>query len=122
MQTNLPPINKIDSAEQTKLFFDEYGKDPLEFNSNEVTAAIGFFQSKGFDTDAAEVTASVILKQAKLENIPVFTLLDNLKRVDSATLTAITAEILNNNRPSSSSLGFKAANAGEDFKTRNILA
>jgi hypothetical protein len=123
MRTNLPPIETgTDSAAATKLFFDEYGQSPLEFSANDVEAAIGFFMGNGFDRDAAEITSAVVLRQAKLENIPVFQLIDQLKILDGVELSAMVGEILNNNRPSSSALGFKAANADDQFKTRNIAA
>ena len=123
MRTNLPPVESgTDSAAKTKLFFDEYGQAPLEFSANDVEAAIGFFMANGFDRDAAEITAAVVLRQAKLETIPVFQLIDQLKTLDGVKLSAMVAEILNNNRPSSSALGFKAANSEDQFKIRNIAA
>lgn len=123
MRTNLPPVDaNSDSASKTKLFFDEYGQAPLEFAANDVEAAIGFFMANGFDRDAAEITAAIVLRQAKLETIPVFQLIDQLKTLDGVELSAMVAEVLNNNRPSSSALGFKAANANDQFKTRNIAA
>ena len=40
MRTNLPaPVSSTDSGAKTKLFFDEYGQEPLEFNANDVEAA-----------------------------------------------------------------------------------
>ena len=123
MRTNLPaPTSSTDSGAKTKLFFDEYGQSPLEFNANDVEAAVGFFQSKGFDRDAAEITAAVLLRQAKLESMPVFKIIDQLKGLEGLELSALVGEILNNNRPSSSSLGFKMANSDDTFKTRNIGA
>ena len=123
MRTNLPPIESgTDSAAKTKLFFDEYGQEPLEFSANDVEAAIGFFMANGFDRDAAEITASVVLRQAKFENMPVFQLIDQLKVMDGVKLSALVGEILNNNRPSSSALGYKADNSDDQFKTRNIAA
>ena len=84
MRTNLPPIeSSTDSAAKTKLFFDEYGQSPLEFSANDVEAAIGFFMTNGFDRDAAEITAAVMLRQAKLENIAVFQLIDHRNRSPS---------------------------------------
>ena len=123
MRTNLPPIeSSTDSAAKTKLFFDEYGQEPLEFSANDVEAASGFFMANGFDRDAAEITASVVLRQAKFENMPVFQLIDQLKVMDGVKLSALVGEILNNNRPSSSALGYKADNSDDQFKTRNIAA
>jgi hypothetical protein len=121
MATNLPPGPNADSATATKLFFDSYGEQPLEFNSTDVDAAVGFFQGKGFDRDAATTTAITLLKQAKIENQPIFQILDTLKGFNDLQLSALVGEILNNNRPSTSTLGFRVANANKISQTRNIL-
>jgi hypothetical protein len=123
MSTNLPKLIVEDSAQATKLFFDSYGEEPLEFPANDVEATIGFFESRGFDRDAAEITAMTVLKQAKLDSMPVYQLLDTLKKLEGTDLSALIGEILNNNRPPSSLLGFKfSPPAGTDLKTRNIAA
>jgi len=105
--TNLPSIIKEDSAAGTKLFFDNYGTTPLEFNANDVSASVAFFEKKGFDSDAALIVASVILKQAKLDGTPIFKILDTLSGLDSLALSRIVGEILNNNRTPTSTLGFR---------------
>jgi hypothetical protein len=122
MNTNLPATVIEDSASAAKLFFDEYGQSPLEFLATDVEAAVGFFQNQGFDRDAAEITAMVVLRQAKFENMPVFKLIDQLKSLDGMKLSALVGEILNNNRPSSSALGFKMGKVDDELKTRNISA
>jgi hypothetical protein len=122
MSTQLPLVTVQDSGSATKLFFDTYGKTPLEFSANEVTAAIGFFESRGFDDDAASSVASVLLKQAKLEGIPVFKILDTLKGFDSVQISALVGEILNNNRGVGSTLGFRVSNVDKQNQTRNIAA
>jgi hypothetical protein len=122
MNTNLPSTVIEDSASATKLFFDEYGQAPLEFSATDVESAVGFFQNQGFDRDAAEITAMVVLRQAKFENIPVFKLIDQLKSLEGMKLSALVGEILNNNRPSSSALGFKMGKVDDELKTRNIAA
>lgn len=121
MATNLPSPPSDDSAFGTKLFFDSYGQQPLEFNANEVSAAVGFFESKGFDKDAATITAATLLKQAKLENQPVFQILDTLAGLESLQLSALVGEILNNNRPSTSTLGFRVSTAEKTSVSRNII-
>ena len=122
MPTNIPVPTPEDSAAATKLFFDTYGQNPLEFNANEVTAAIGFFQAAGFADDAATSTGAVLLKQAKLDGIPVYKLLDTLKKLNGVQLSALVGEILNNNRSVSSTLGFKVVNVEKQNQTRNIFA
>lgn len=121
MPTNLPPQQVDDSAIGTRLFFDSYGQQPLEFLSNDVDAAIGFFETRGFGKDAATVTAMTLLKQAKLENQPIFKVLDTLSGFDGLQISALVGEILNNNRPSTSTLGFKVSNAASLPRSRNIV-
>jgi hypothetical protein len=123
MSTNLPLPIIEDSAQATKLFFDNYGEAPLEFSANDVEAAIGFFLARGFDRDASEVTAMTVLKQAKLDDIPIYKLLDTLKTLDGIKLSALIGEILNNNRPPTSLLGFRFEAARDsDLKVRNVAA
>lgn len=121
MRTNLPPPTDYDSATGTKLFFDSYGQAPLEFGANEVNSTVAFFQEKGFDTDAAAVTASVLIKQARIDNIPIFQVLDGIKNFDTVKLSALVTEILNNNRSITSTLGYKTVDVSNTLVSRNIL-
>jgi hypothetical protein len=118
---NLPAVTKTDSASSTKLFFDTYGRRPLEFGSNEVAASIGFFTSRGFEEEAALTTAMTILRQAKIDGVGVFEILDTLKELNGTQLSAVVAQILNKYRPNTSSLGFRALNVIKINQTRNIL-
>jgi hypothetical protein len=120
--TNLPSVAIEDSAAGTKLFFDQYGREPLQFNVNDAEATIGFFTNRGFDTDAAIITASTLLKQAKLDNVPIFQLLDTLSGLTGVELNFLIAEILNNNRPSTSTLGFRNQTLVKTNQIRNIAA
>ena len=121
MATNLITEPLADSAQPTKLFFDTYGIAPLEFNSVEFDSAITFFKSKGFEEDAAVITASTVLKQAKLDNLSVQKLLDSLKGFNDLQISALVGEILNNTRSPISTLGFRVTNNGSDLITRNVV-
>ncbi len=121
MATNLITEPFADSAQPTKLFFDTYGITPLEFNAVEFDLAITFFKSKGFKEDAAVITASTILKQAKLDNMSVQRLLDSLEGFNDLQISALVGEILNNNRSPISTLGFRVTNNGSDLITRNVV-
>ncbi len=107
MATNLPISTKSDSAAGTKLFFDNYGQAPLEFNANDVESAVAFFEKRGFSKEASNVVATTILKQAKLDSIPIFKLLDSLDNFDALNISTLVGEILNNNRSPISTLGFR---------------
>lgn len=117
--TNLPSITKEDSGAATKLFFDSYGQQPLEFPATDVDSTIAFFTSKGFDTDAALVVSTVILKQAKIDSTPVYKLLDTLSTFGNLELSQLVGEVLNNNRTPISTLGFRTTNV-IPVQSRNI--
>ena len=121
MTTNLPSQSAADSAASTKLFFDTYGQSPLEFNATEVDACIAFFTGFGFDNDAALTISSVLLKQAKLEGLTAFNILDSIKKLNSLQISALVSEILNNNRTPTSTLGYKVPDK-EDNKIREVSA
>jgi hypothetical protein len=120
--TNLPSVPIEDSAASTKLFFDVYGREPLEYNVNDAEASIAFFTSRGFDSDAAIITASTLLRQAKLDDVPIFTLLDTLKGLSAVELNFLITEILNNNRGVTSLLGFRTQIIPKTNQVRNIAA
>jgi hypothetical protein len=119
--TNLPINTNRDSASPTKLFFDTYGKEPFEFNAVDVDATAAFFQGRGFENDAAIVVTATLLKQAKLDNIPIFQVLDSLKGFNNLELSTLVGEILNNNRVPTSTLGFRTTPVKPN-QTRNIAA
>jgi hypothetical protein len=121
MSTNLPIEIKEDSAAGTKLYFDNYGEDPLEFPANDVAVTIAYFKGAGFDEDAALVTAMTLLRQAKLDGTPIYEILDTLKGLKDLDLSQLVGEILNNNRVSTSTLGFRVANV-VPTQSRNIAA
>jgi len=120
MQTNLPSPENQDSAAGTRLYFNNYGTSAIEFNANDVSAAIAFFESKGFDSDAALSSASVLLDQAKADGITVYSILDTLNTFDQVGLSNLVAEILNNNRPTTSSLGYRDPTISTSEQSRNI--
>jgi len=120
MSTNLPTPENQDSGKLTTLYFNEYGREPVELAANEVSAAISFFESKGFDRDAAITVASVILDQAKSDGVPVYGLLDTLKEFNGTQLSALVSEVLNNNRPSTSTLGYRTSEIKRSIQVRNI--
>lgn len=121
MATNLPSQVVEDSAAGTKLFFERYGEAPMEFSSMEVDLAHSFFQSAGFSKDAADVVAMTLLRQAKIDSIPVGQLLDTLKNFNYLELNQIVGEVLNNNRVSTSILGFRTTDV-KPIQIRNIAA
>ena len=93
--TNLPSTPIEDSAAGTKLFFDNYGREPLEFNANDVNATVAFFSEKGFDKDTSLVISTVLLKQAKIDGTPIFKILETLTGFDTLQMSQLIGEVLN---------------------------
>ena len=120
-QIDLPVVVKQESGAATRLFFDTYGIKPLEFSANEVEAAVGFFKNKGFESEAALTTGLTILRQARIDGVPVFKIIDTLKELNGVQLSAVVAQILNKYRSNASTLGFRVLNVVKINQTRNIL-
>ena len=108
-------------ASKVKRFFNTYYEKQLSHSANEVDAVIGFLESKGFDTPWPCPTGAILMKQAKLDGIKVFELLDTLKSLDKLQLSFTVATVLNFNRQKVSTLGFRVKNTNTPLEARNIM-
>jgi len=108
------------SDRDVREFFDRYFTKTLTFPANQIDAVVGFFENRGFDNTAAISTAIVLLEQAKLDDINAFKLLDTLKGLSEVELSRVVAQVLNYNRPRSSSLGFQRTSQRATSEQRNI--
>jgi hypothetical protein len=115
------PSQPKDSTKKTVEFFDQYFDKKLCFPSNQVDAIVGFFTKRGFDNEAALSVSTVLLQQSKIDNVNVFQLLDTLKGLDSVQLSTVVTEVLNYNRPKTSTLGFKRTETVDKLEKRNIV-
>ena len=115
------PIQTQSNDKKVTEFFDKYFTKKLEFSTNEVDAVIAFFEKRGFDRSAAISTGTILLQQAKLDDIKVFVLLDTLKDFDETKLSAVVAEVLNYNRINTSTLGFKSNDVVDTLEKRNVV-
>lgn len=120
--TNLPSRGITETPDgKTKQFFDAYYQKPLEFSANEVDSVINFFTKRGFDEAAARSTSTALLRQSKIDSVPIFKVLDTLKGFEEVQLSAVVAEVLNYSRQKTSILGFTVANKDDPIEQRNIL-
>lgn len=110
-----------DTIVKSKEFFFNYQKEAISYPSNQVDAVVGFFESRGFERTAAISTATILLRQAKIDNVKVMELLDQLKSLDDVKLNNLIGAILNTNRSSISKLGFVTEPTEENVITRNIV-
>lgn len=120
---NLPQSSKThDSSKKTIKIFDNYSNIPITVEVATFDAMTAFFNSRGFEADAAESTAYVIIRQAILDNLNPFQLLDTLKGLNDVQLSDLITELLNYNRYKSSSLGSASAFTPSEEVVRNIIA
>ena len=120
MNTNLP-INGQNSNREVKTFFNNYFTEEVSFPSSQIDAVIGFFESRGFDTQASRSVGITLLNQSRIDNINVFELLDKLKNYNNVQLTQIITQVLNFYRTKTSVLGYKLTSTSDAFENRNIL-
>ena len=110
-----------DNTEDQKRYFNNYFKTEINYNASEVDAVIGYFLKRGFEKLSAINTASVLLQQAQIDEVPVFQLLDTLQGTTAVQLNNIVAQILNLNRQKTSLLGYRSKSQDELFDQRNII-
>lgn len=120
--TNLPQKEK-DRLQKTidSLTVDQY-VEPYQFNVNDYDTTVGFFVKRGFDRQPAEETAYIILKQSKIDSVPVGQILDLLTNASPVQLSELVTVILNANRFKTSRLGVRNTKASKDVVSRNIKA
>lgn len=118
--SNLPIQTNTDSAEEVKLFFNNYFNAQVSFPAETVDAVVGFFRSNGFDELASNSVAIILLQQSKLDGVNVFQLLDTLKVLTAVQLSAVVAEVLNYNRQKTSVLGYRQTDTAELIEARNV--
>jgi len=114
-------VENTDSSRDTRLLFDRYFNKEISYPSNQIDAVIGFFEKRGFEKTSAISTATVLLQQAKLDNVNIFQLLDTIKTFDKTKLSNLVAVILNENRSKISKFGYKVSNQSENLENRNII-
>ena len=118
LPTSIPPRGSDKDVVQ---FFDKYFTRTLNYPSNEVDAVVGFFENRGFEKTASIAVSTVLLQQAKIDDIKTFRLLDTLKGLTEVQLSAIVTEILNFNRSKTSTLGYRISDSVSKLEERNII-
>ncbi len=118
-------VTKATGTEATVQFLSGIGNEKVELNAAEYDAAIAFFEQRDYDRVASESIAYVLMRQAKIDDVSVFKILDTLNAQatkDPIALNNLVGEILNLNRFKTSILGFKSAGAENTLAKRNIKA
>jgi len=100
--------------------FNRSASEALPISTNEFDALIGYFTKRGFSTTSAKEISSVLLRQAQLQNIAVFELIDTLKGLNDVQLSDIITQIINLSRSKSSAIGYTVNNVPNALEARNI--
>lgn len=93
----------------------------FEFSQNEIDVAVAFFVKRGFDKQPAQDVAHVILRQAKIDSIPVTQILDILSKSTDLELNELMTVVFNSNRYKTSRLGVRQVSDSREIVSRNIV-
>ncbi len=118
-------VAKASGSQATIQFLAGIGEDKVELNAAEYDAAVAFFENRDYDRQASESIAYVLMRQAKIDDVNVFKILDTLlaqSSKDPVTLNNLVGEILNLNRFKTSILGYKSPSPQNTLAKRNVKA
>ena len=118
-------VTTATGTEATVQFLSGIGEEKVELNAGEYDAAVAFFENRDYDRLAAESIAYVLMRQAKIDDVSVFKILDTLNArttTDPIQLNNLVGEILNLNRFKTSILGYKSAGTENTLAKRNVKA
>jgi hypothetical protein len=121
MYTNIPIEKPTSSSDSTLKTFNTYNSRPTELNNNTLIAMKGILETRGFNTDTSENIAIAVLEQAKSDGYNPMVILETVRGLGQAELSALVAEILNNNRFKTSNLGVIQTVIPVENVQRNIL-
>jgi len=102
-------------------FFDNYFVKELSFPSNQVDAVIAFFEKRGFSNESAANISAILLKQAKLDGVKIFQLLESLGNLEQLKLNKVVLEVINANSNKTQTLGVKTDTKVNTTESRNIV-
>ena len=119
--TTSAKIEPIDSSKEVVEFFGKYFNESISYNATQVDSVVGFFLKRGFEETAATGVATVLLQQAKIDDVNVFTLLDTLKGLTDIQISGLIGEIVNYNRSKVSVIGFKNTETVTKQESRNVV-
>lgn len=103
--SNIPNSPDSNSLQKVVRYFDNYYVKPIDLEVEQIDMLKGFFESKGFDSAAAENISYVILKTAKESNYKPQDIVDSLRSYEPLQLNEFLLSVMNYNRVKTSSLG-----------------
>jgi hypothetical protein len=121
--TNLPPASNNNSNNGSVLqAVANYYSAPIQMDANVLTAVISFFTQRGFDITSAQALATVIISQARQDNLNPLQIVDTMKGLTNIEISALVAEIINYTRFKTSFLGYGQTYITNAEVNRNVLS
>lgn len=118
--TTADQTNSNNSSQATTDFFNNYNKQEVNLKTSDVSAFVDLLTNKGMAEQTAQETTNIILKQCNIDDVDPMTVFDELRQTTNMKLTDLLGEILNINRPKSSTLGTAKQKVTNSAK-RNII-
>ncbi len=118
---NIPILKTITSSNSTQVALENFYEGGLPVNVAAYDAMRGYFESRGFSSQSADVIAAIMFYQADIDGYNPFSVLDNLKGLNEIELNLLVTEILNFNRFKTSFLGLTATYSTQPEVQREIL-
>ena len=115
-------VNEINpKVDRTVRIFDSFYNFEESVPANEYDAVYAYFRSQFIETEAAKNFTTVLFMISSNNNIPVMSLLEEIKKLDSPSLTVTLAYYLNGMRSKSTLLGLNQIITPNIYAARNVL-
>lgn len=115
-------VSKTQGAQSIVEFLSGIETDRTELNGAEYDACVAFFTGRNYDEQSAKSLAYVLMKQAKIDSVDIFEVLDTLRPASPVDLSQLVTEVLNAYRYKTSVLGYKNDRTALNHVARNIKA
>lgn len=115
-------VNEINpKIDPTVRIFDAFYDFEALVPVNEYDAVYAYFRSQFLEVEAAKNFTTVLFMISSNNNIPVMSLLEEIKKLDSLSLTVTLAYYLNGMRSKSTLLGLNQIITPNVFAARNVI-
>jgi len=108
------------SADTTTDFFNNFNRQQINLKTSDVAAFVNILKSKGMGEETAKETTNIILTQCNIDELDPMVVYEEIRQTPNMELTDLLGEILNINRPKSSTLGTARVSVWNSAK-RNII-
>jgi hypothetical protein len=116
--SNLP----TDSTEVTQQFFEQYFGKNIAISENELSAIVGYFETRTPNKQAAQALSLAVISGAVEQDLKPMEILDQFKKLQQQQLDTYLAYFLNLTRYPTSLVGLTTVPLSNKYVARSILA